>query len=368
VRTASHAANGFTVPPRTTAVFVRAGQTSCAPYPRDLFVRGSFNDWGNPTPTEQYKLQFLGGTDYSVGAPVTGGAQQFKIADAAWTADTNCGAGAAGGNVRLGIPITLACNSSSGNLALEFPASADYTFGLSAVDVASPALTVTKTPPTTRTLYVRGGFTDWGTTAPLTYDGLGTYRAVIGGLAAQSYEFKIADADWTAETNCGAATGGTSVTLGQPYTLTCNSSTQNIGVTFPAAGSYLFAVDTANPAALRLMVEHVPVDAALFLRGIGGDWSDGAQNQMSYLGSGVYGINKQVAPVAQEFKIATSDWATVDCGGGADGVDVTIGTPLALSCNSGPPNLKIAPATSGIYTFKYTRESTTAGELTVTGP
>ena len=40
--------------------------------------------WGDPTPTEPYKLQFLGGTGYSVSAPVTAGAQQFKIADAAW--------------------------------------------------------------------------------------------------------------------------------------------------------------------------------------------------------------------------------------------------------------------------------------------
>ena len=63
VRTATHGANGFFVPARTTAVFRRASQTSCAPFSRDIFVRGVGADWA-ASPANQ--LQFLGGTIYQV--------------------------------------------------------------------------------------------------------------------------------------------------------------------------------------------------------------------------------------------------------------------------------------------------------------
>jgi pullulanase len=377
VRTARHDASGFFVPPRTSAVFRRTAQTSCAPFPRDLFVRGGFNDWGNPTPTEAYRLQFLGGTAYSVSAPITpAGNYEFKVADAGWTASTNCGAGAAGDTVRLGIPLEIECRDGSGNLKIAATQAGPYTFALNAADTAKPVLTVTKTPPTPITLFVRGGFNDWGNgpapTAPLGWDGVNTYRAVISGLAAGTYEFKVADNDWGGTTggatNCGAVTGGTPVALGTPFALTCASSSQNMGITFPAAGSYLFAVNWSNPASPQLTVEQVPVDVPVFVRGIGGDWGDGAANRMSYLGGGIFAVNKPVAAAANEFKIASSDWATVNCGAGSAGDTVTVGAPLAVACGDGTGNLKLTPARAGTYTFSYKRLSPTAGEVTVTGP
>jgi hypothetical protein len=82
VKTAKHDANGFYIPARTTAAFSRTEQRSCAPYPVDMYVRGSFNDWADP-PKPEYKLEFLGGKDYAVSAPVTlpaTGDPAFKIA------------------------------------------------------------------------------------------------------------------------------------------------------------------------------------------------------------------------------------------------------------------------------------------------
>ena len=377
VRTATHDASGFFVPARTTAVFRRAAQTSCAPYPRDLFVRGGFNDWGNPTPSDVYKLQFLGGKAYSVSAPINAaGTYEFKIADAGWTADTNCGAGAAGGGVRLGVPLTLECQANSGNLNMTASVAGNYTFALDATSLLNPVLTVTKSPPTPLTLFVRGGFNDWGNgpapTAPLAWDGIDTYRALIASVTAGTYEFKVADNDWggttAGATNCGGATGGLAVTLGQPFALTCADSSQNMGVTFPATGSYLFAVNWSNSASPQLTVEPLPVAVPIFVRGIGGDWSDGAQNQMSYLGGGIFSLNKAVAATANDFKIASSDWATLDCGAGAAGGAVTVGTPLALACGAGTGNLSVTPAAAGTYTFKFRRVDATAGELTITGP
>jgi pullulanase len=199
-----------------------------------------------------------------------------------------------------------------------------------------------------------------------------TYRTVISGLSAASFEFKVADNDWGGTTggatNCGGATGGTSVTIGTPYALTCANSSQNMGITFPSAGSYLFAVNWSNPASPQLTVEKLPVEAAVFVRGIGGDWSDGAQNQMSYLGGGFYSLNKAVAATANEFKVASSDWATVNCGSGAAGDTVTVGTPLALACGDGTGNLKLTPAKAGTYTFTFKRIDGASGEVTVSGP
>jgi pullulanase len=373
VKTAKHDSDGFFVPARTTAVFGRAEQRSCSPFPVDLYVRGSFNDWANP-PLAAYKLNFLGGTDYTVSAPVTFPAN-FKIASADWSASAyDCGAVVDGANVSLGVPFTLTCPGSK-NLALQGIGDGDYTFSLDATSTTNPVLTVTKSPPTALTLYVRGGFTDWGTSVPLGWDGLDTYRAtaaIADAIVGVTQEFKIADADWgntsNGATNCGAGVGSDVVTIGQPYALTCDANPPNLKVTFPSAGSYLFAVDASNPASLQLTVERVPVDGPLFVRGIGGDWSDGAQNRMDYLGGGIYAINKLVAAAANEFKIADSNYNPFNCGGGSGGNDVTIGSPLLLACGTNPPNLNLSPATGGTYTFRFRYIDPASGEVTVTGP
>jgi pullulanase len=89
---------------------------------------------------------------------------------------------------------------------------------------------------------------------------------------------------------------------------------------------------------------------------------------MNYLGGGIFAVNKPVAAAANEFKIASSDWATVNCGAGSAGDTVTVGAPLAVACGDGTGNLKLTPARAGTYTFSYKRLSPTAGEVTVTGP
>ena len=141
-----------------------------------------------------------------------------------------------------------------------------------------------------------------------------------------------------------------------------------MGITFPSPGNYLFAVNWSNPASPQLTVEKLPVEVPVFVRGIGGDWTDAPANQMKYLGGGVYSLNKAVAAAANEFKIASTDWATVNCGAGAAGDTVTIGTTLAVACGDGTGNLKLTPAKAGTYTFTYKRNSAAAGEVTVTGP
>jgi len=104
---AKHDANGFYVPARTTAVFERAEQKSCAPF-RWTCTCAAASTTG-PTAPVAYKLNFLGVKDYAVSAPVTFPAN-FKIASADWGAQAyDCGAAVSGTRVLLGQPITLTC-------------------------------------------------------------------------------------------------------------------------------------------------------------------------------------------------------------------------------------------------------------------
>jgi len=386
VRTAKHDANGFYVPARTTAVFRRAEQKSCAPYPVDMYVRGSFNDWADP-PKPEYKLEFLGGKDYSVSAPVTlpaTGKPAFKIAAANWSAAaTDCGV-APDTNAWLGQPLTLTCGKVPGfdsNINLQASVAGNYKFSLNAASTVNPVLTVARVSPSNdQTLYVRGGFNNWDTSLPTTWDDESIYTGV-GSIAAGTFEFKVEAGNW-ATLDCGgprgAANGSTKAEIGQPLALTCGQvagqGPSNLGLTVPSAGQYVFAVDATDQAALKLVVEPAPVtdttpddspdDTNVFVRGLGGDWSRGPLNQMNYLGFGTYRLDKVVSAGAQEFKIATADWAKVNCGWATKGQQVAIGTPFAMAC-PGAENLVLSPTIAGTYRFKYTKAD---GNLLVTGP
>jgi hypothetical protein len=243
-------------------------------------------------------------------------------------------------------------------------------FALDATNVASPVLTITAAPPVPAQLFVRGSFTDWGTSAPLNWDGIGKYRSeiTIAALPAEASQFKIADASWNA-TNCGA-TAGQTLTLGNPYPLTCftnDGGPPNIAFTFPSTGRYLFAVDGTNPAALTLTVEKVPFAAALYVRGLNNDWSDAAGNRMTFLGNGIYQHKRTLAISAQSFKIADSGWtAGTDCGAASP---LSVGSPLALACQ-GPGNgdISFAVPAAGTYTFSLDANNPAAPGLLVSGP
>ncbi len=373
VQTAAHDADGFTVPARTTAVFRRAAQTSCAPYPRELFVRGVDGDWSaNPARL----LTFLGGSDYSATFPVNTGAQSFKVADANWVADTNCGGATAGVNVNLGDPVELLCSNDSQNLGLNAPVAGDYTFSLDASDTVNPLLTVEKTPPTPLSLYVRGITGDWSANPArqLAWDGTSKWQVVIDNLPANTAQgFKIADADWGGTsggaTNCGA--GATNVvTVGTPFTLNCNNSSGDLSLTVATAGSYLFSVDASNPAALALTVEKTPFDLALYLRGLADDWSSDPPNRLSYTGGGVYRIAKILGAGADDFKIADADWGASNNGATNCGAatPVVIGTALPLDCSGPSPNINFTAPSAGTYVFSLAVPQAGAPELTVTGP
>jgi len=373
VKTAKHDANGFYVPARTTAVFERADQKSCAPFPVDMYVRGSFNDWADPPPVA-YKLNFLGVKDYAVSAPVTFPAN-FKIASADWGASAyDCGAAVSGAPVLLGQPITLTCGrlpngEGSKDMSLQATGNGNYTFSLNAASTVNPVLTVTRTSPSRDlTAYVRGGFNSWGLDTPMTWDGEDAYTAIVSRPDGGSTNFKIATEDWST-LDCGGATGGTSVTIGQPYALTCGPGTSDIAVTFPAPGSYAFVVDASDQAALKVTVEPY-VD--VFVRGGFNGW--GTTDKMLYRGQGRFRLDRvwdsdpSLFPTSTNFKIASEDWAALDCGAASSGLEVTAGAPFAMTCGAGTSDIRLPLPTRGTYRFDFKRQSANAAEVVVTGP
>jgi hypothetical protein len=239
-------------------------------------------------------------------------------------------------------------------------------FRLDAASTSSPILTVTQQGIFGADIYVRGINEDWNANdttrmAPGALDPT-TYRAVLTAPAGpDNAGFKIASFDWST-VNCGSAS---SVTIGQPLAIACPSQ-DNIGITFPTAGQYLFKLDATNTAAPVVTVEKAPFDVDIFIRGVGTDWSASIHNRLQYQGSGIYRAYKTAAaagPDPDGFKIASGDWTTVDCG---SATPVTLGTPLTLTCPGN--NIGIDFPAVGAYLFTLDATNPAAPSLTVTGP
>jgi len=240
---------------------------------------------------------------------------------------------------------------------------------LDAANPANPTLTVSKKSVYTVPVFVRGVGTDWSDSAgnqlqPAADSNL--HRVVLNVQAGPDPEgFKIASSDWST-VDCGSSSG---LTVGQPLTLACNGpGNGNIAVTWPQSGTYLFSLDATNPLAPTLTVEKTPYNADVFVRGVGTDWSDAIGNKMTYLGGGLYRVRRgATAGVDPEgFKIASSDWSTVDCGSSSA---LTVGQPLGLVCNaSGNGNIATEWPTTGTYTFSLDATNPGTPQLLVTGP
>ncbi|MDH3646099.1 MAG: pullulanase-type alpha-1,6-glucosidase, partial [Gammaproteobacteria bacterium] len=160
-------------------------------------------------------------------------------------------------------------------------------------------------------LFARGGFNDWGAGQPYNFVNLGdgTYKARFG-MSAGSYEFKLADQDWTFEyTNSGSVTVGTAADLP-------SGGGSNASITIAEDGCYEWTVSivdgSAVPAPLiSLLVDQLvpdeevacqaPADlgndpaeafgAGLFARGGFNDWAGAASDPPTNfvnLGGGVY--------------------------------------------------------------------------------
>ncbi|RVU31862.1 pullulanase-type alpha-1,6-glucosidase [Rheinheimera riviphila] len=225
---------------------------------------------------------------------------------------------------------------------------ADATMG--APDIAPYGLT---------TVYVRGGMNGWGEADAFAYDGAGVYSAKVT-VTAGDHEFKVASSDWST-VDFGAKAGEQNVILGTPQTLA--KSGPNLKGSFATTSTYVFTLNaTVSTAPVLTVSEYVPYGATkVFLRGGMNDWTE--RDPFTYNGLGQYSVQLNLAAGDYEFKVASSDWATVDFGGGADGQNVAINTDKVLA-KSGP-NLKIKITDAAAYKFAVSANDSAAPVLKV---
>ncbi len=216
VQGASFADGNFTVPARTTAVFVQPqGEAQGAGLPVDtsnkdlsaipplgdtpIYVRGLDEVW---TPVNELTFTQQGKYEYTT--TLDAGDYSFKVGAADWT---DVDYGATDGAVTLGTAKAL--ESKAGNLSFSIDAKSVVTIVANFADVEAPTVLVTaeevagcelledsaETGPLTSQLAVRGSHSGWAWAAEyaLSYKGNNTYQVALG---AGDYEFKLAsDAD-----------------------------------------------------------------------------------------------------------------------------------------------------------------------------
>jgi len=216
-------------------------------------------------------------------------------------------------------------------------------------------------PPYAATdVFVRGGFNGWGEANAFTYDGAGIYTATIN-IDQGNYEFKVASSDWST-VNMGAAAAGNQVVVGEPLVIA--ASNDNLRIAIPKTSAYVFTLDANNASTPTLTVsEYVPYGpTTVFLRGGMNGW--GETNAFSYVGANIYSVDISITAGNYEFKVASSDWATVNMGAGPAGNTVSPGVPLRIAPSN--DNLRMNFAETATYNFLLNATATQEPELTVT--
>ena len=209
------------------------------------------------------------------------------------------------------------------------------------------------------TIYVKGDMNGWGAVDAMTYDGEGIYSLTLP-LAAGSYSFKVADADWTTPI-FGAGADGNSVTLGAGKTLA--SPGDNLNVVIPNTATYVFTLDANNKEAPVLTVQELPpygVGTTVYLRGA---LSWDPVDAMAYVGANIYQVDLVLNEVKQyNFKFADASWGTVNYG--AEAGAMTLNTGKTLEHNKGDLSLNVTEA--GTYRFSVDASTSEAPVMTIT--
>lgn len=215
------------------------------------------------------------------------------------------------------------------------------------------------------TIYARGTVseTDWSTEDPFTYVGGGVYKAYLQ-LAAGSYEFKLASAEWEMEFS-SADTGDLAVVVGVEKPLGPGAGVGNLTLDIAEDGEYLFTLDALDPDAPTLMVTNADVFAEThYIRGVSGNWDPGTA--LPYIGKSIYQVTLTgLAAVQHEFKIATADWGTEFSSADSGNVVVEEGVAKILGPGSGVSNMTFTPSEAGDYLFTVDASNSLAPVLTV---
>jgi len=361
----------FTVPALTTAVFVKpqgvaqgvglsatatSGAPDVVPYGSNtLMVRGDMNSWGTTD-----AMNYAGQGVYQAKIHLVAGSYSFKLATDDWSS-VNLGAPADDKIVLEGEQQPVLPNSND-NFSITISTEATYIFALDASNTSAPILTVRNEEPFVgTTVFIRGGMNAWGETNPFSYIGNGQYSATFT-VAAGRYDFKVASSDW-ATVNMGAPSGDSEVLLGEQQLLLAGSQT-NLSMNFADSGEYTFIFDASNLNEPTLSVYSAQMFGAttVFIRGDMNSW--GEVDTLTYQGNASYSVDVALEAKSYAFKVASSDWSTVNLGANVTDNNVAVGQTYQLLQGSND-NLNLTVSEAGTYTFTVTGPNPNSATITV---
>ena len=221
-----------------------------------------------------------------------------------------------------------------------------------------------------RPLYLKGGFSSW--------NALPQYRFVYNCNRFElllelsgTNDFKVADANWSADADFGGGTNGSRVSEGQPFTLHLHGS----NLTYAFDGTQHIVIDVSQSSRTpTLTISQCPPnpldDTPLFLRGSFNDNRPSSDYAFTYSCDAYYlNVNFQGT---QEFKITDPDSTPATSFGAPDGAhrDVTFNQafPLASDADAGGAAANLRFGFSGEHTLKVSFEGPDERPVLTIGP
>ena len=357
----------FTVPAYTIAVFVKpqgvtqgeglsanatAGAPDIVPFgSTTVYVRGSLNDWGTAN-----GFDYVGNGEYKIAIPLTAGSYEFKVASEDWSTVDFGALSADVAEVIEGEDEPLA--RSGANMTFTAAMDAIYVFSFDATDIENPVLKVYNEEPFVGTsIYVRGNLNDWSTSDELMYQGKGVYT-FTKQLIAGSYEFKVASEDWKT-VDYGSGESSAVVTVGTEKLLAVKGT--NMTIDIARDGQYQFVFDASNLEEPLMTVFNAEMfgETPVYLRGSMNNWDP--VNLLTYAGDATYSTTIALDVYDYEFKVASSDWNTVNLGGSGESPLAVLGEAASLEAIGANISLSITQAGN----YRFTVQGPDLNKLTV---
>ncbi|QLJ08524.1 alpha-1,6-glucosidase domain-containing protein [Pseudoalteromonas sp. JSTW] len=357
----------FTVPAYTIAVFVKpqgvtqgeglsanatVGAPDIVPFgSTTVYVRGSLNDWGTAN-----GFDYVGNGEYKIAIPLTAGSYEFKVASEDWSTVDFGALSADVAEVIEGEDEPLA--RSGANMTFTAAMDAIYVFSFDATDIENPVLKVYNEEPFVGTsIYVRGNLNDWSTSDELMYQGKGVYT-FTKQLIAGSYEFKVASEDWKT-VDYGSGESSAVVTVGTEKLLAVKGT--NMTIDIARDGQYQFVFDASNLEEPLMTVFNAEMfgETPVYLRGSMNNWDP--VNLLTYAGDATYSTTIALDVDDYEFKVASSDWNTVNLGGSGESPLAVLGEAASLEAVGANISLSITQAGN----YRFTVQGPDLNKLTV---
>jgi pullulanase len=234
-----------------------------------------------------------------------------------------------------------------------------YVFSFDATDTDNPVLKIYNEEPFVGTpIYVRGDFNSWDSSDELMYQGKGVYT-FTKQLTAGSYSFKFASSDWNT-VDYGSGESSAAVTVGTEKLLAVKGA--NMTMDIASDGQYQFVFDASNLEEPLMTVFNAEMfgETQVYLRGSMNNWDP--VDPLIYTGDALYSTTLALEVGEYGFKVASSDWNTINYGGSGDSPIAIIGEATLLEAVGGDITLSIAVAGD----YRFTVQGPDLSKLTVT--